>query len=128
MPAAGTRRRYMLRTSVVCRLGAALLVCAPIAATATTKTVTNLDNDGAGSLRETINNAVANDVIVFSVTGTITLTTGEIDITKSLTISGPGAKSLTIARSSDPNTPEFRIFLIGSGAHPGPTVSISGVT
>lgn len=63
-------------------------------------TVTNLNNSGSGSLRQAIIDSNANPgagVITFNVTGTITLTTGELLITDSLTILGPGAPLLTIS-------------------------------
>ena len=69
-------------------------------ASATTLTVTNLNDSGVGSLRQAISNAASNgDVIVFAagVTGTITLTSGELFFTKSLTIAGPGAANLTVS-------------------------------
>ena len=69
-------------------------------ASATTLTVTNLNDSGVGSLRQAISNAASNgDVIVFAagVTGTITLTSGELFFTKSLTIAGPGAVNLTVS-------------------------------
>jgi hypothetical protein len=68
-------------------------------AQALTFPVTNLDDSGPGSLRQAILDANANagaDDITFSVTGTITLTTGELLVTETLTIAGPGARQLTI--------------------------------
>src|SRR5215467_8835116 len=66
---------------------------------AATKTVSNLNDSGPGSLRQAVLDAVPSggDTIVFSVSGTITLTTGEITIDKGLRISGPGPQSLTIS-------------------------------
>src|SRR5262249_41539383 len=65
-----------------------------------TLTVTNnLDNGSAGSLRYEIGQAHNKDTIVFapSLDGqTIMLSYSELDITKSLTIQGPGAGLLTI--------------------------------
>src|SRR6266478_4901647 len=58
---------------------------------AATNTVTTTGSTGAGSLRQTVANATAGDTIDFSVTGTITLTNGEIVLDKDLTVSGPGA-------------------------------------
>ena len=70
-----------------------------------TFTVTTLADSGAGSLREAIEgiggaNATAGaDTIVFAATlplGTILLTTGEIDISDTLTIKGPGVDKLRL--------------------------------
>lgn len=63
--------------------------------------VSNNNDSGAGSLRQAIvsNNATAGgNTILFSnvVTGTITLTGGELFIAKNLTILGPGAKVLAV--------------------------------
>jgi parallel beta-helix repeat protein len=65
-----------------------------------TLTVTNANDSGAGSLRAEIAAAKGGDTIVFapSLDGqTITLTSGELYINKSLTISGPGAAQLTVS-------------------------------
>ena len=78
-------------------LGAALV---PVAANAATFTVTNTGDAGAGSLRAAVaqaNAAAGADTINFTVTGTITLTSGEISVIDSVTIDGPGAASLTIS-------------------------------
>ena len=74
-----------------------LLLCLlPQASRAAVIQVTNLDDSGAGSLRQAVIDAGAGDEIQFSVTGTITLTSGQILINKNLTITGPGARVLTI--------------------------------
>src|SRR6266487_630136 len=86
-------------------------------------TVTTTADDGPGSLRDTIANAAAGETIDFSVTGLITLTSGELMIDKSLNITGPGSATLMIQRSLAPGTPDFRIFDILGG-----TVIISGMT
>jgi hypothetical protein len=95
-----------------------------------------LDNgDGANTtLREAITSSASGDTIVFSVTGTIQLTTAgdnHIEIDNSLTIEGPGADLLTI-RAHDPDGngnndgDGDRIFYIsGSGTL---NVTISGLT
>ncbi len=64
-----------------------------------TLTVTNNLDSGAGSLRAEIGKAHNGDTIVFapSLSGaSIFLTSGELLIQKSLTITGPGAQNLTI--------------------------------
>src|SRR5258708_30360694 len=88
-------------------------------------TVTNTADSGLGSLRQAILDANATagaNTINFdpSVTGTITLMTGQLpDITNNLVVTGPGAASLTINGN---NT--SRVFLIANGI----TVTISGLT
>ena len=86
--------------------------------------VSNLNDAGAGSLRQAILDANLNpgaDVITFqpSVTGTILLTTGEIAITDSVDIQGPGARSLAVDSTA-------RIFTISGST--SVTVVISGLT
>ena len=90
-----------------------------------TQTVTTTADSGAGSLRQAIANAISGDTIQFqfqSTPVTISLTSGDLQISKNLTITGLGATSLIIDASS--NTSQSRVFTIVSGA----TVSISGLT
>ncbi|MDQ5909577.1 MAG: hypothetical protein QG599_1672 [Pseudomonadota bacterium] len=77
--------------------------------------VTNLNDSGTGSLRQTVinaNNIAGSNTITFQtgLTGVITLTGGALDITDDLTIQGPGAGSLAIDGDS-----ASRIFTVGSG-------------
>jgi hypothetical protein len=58
---------------------------------AATITVTNTNDSGAGSLRQAIADAHDGDTVEFGVTGTITLTTGELLVDKSISINGPGS-------------------------------------
>jgi len=86
-------------------------------------TVTNTDDAGAGSLRQAILDANANagaDDIVFDsgVTGTITLTSGFLEISDDLTITGPGANVLTVDGNAASN-----VFNV-----PANNVTISGLT
>src|SRR5574342_913452 len=70
---------------------------APVAH-ASNVTVTNNSDSGAGSLRDAIAIANPGDTIVFSLTLPTTITlSSQLVITKNLTISGPGANSLTIS-------------------------------
>src|SRR5262249_22586218 len=65
-----------------------------------TLTVLNALDSGVGSLRDVIKKANSGDTIVFasSLNGqTITLTSGELGISKSLDIEGPGAGLLAIS-------------------------------
>ncbi len=89
-------------------------------AQAATNTVTTLADGGAGSLRQAIADSAADDTIHFAVTGTITLTSGELVITNSLTIAGPGAASLAVSGNS-----ASRVFNIRD---PSATVTISDLT
>ncbi len=81
--------------------------------------VTNTNNSGPGSLRQALADANDGDTVTFAVTGTISLTSGELLLNKSMTISGPGAASLAVDGNQS-----SRIFHVGSGK----TVSISGLT
>jgi hypothetical protein len=86
---------------------------------AATITVTNTNDSGAGSLRQALADANDGDTIHFGITGTITMTTGEMLVDKSVTISGPGAASLTV----DGNAAD-RVFHVSSGV----TAAIAGLT
>ena len=71
------------------------LIAGASCANAATFTVTTLADNGAGSLRDAIakaNQATGADAIAFQagLTGTITLTGGDLAITDSLTLTGPG--------------------------------------
>ncbi len=86
----------------------------------TTWIVTSLADDGSpGTLRSVIANANSGDTITFSVSGTITLAQGPLETNKILTVSGPGAASLTISGNH-----AYTVFHIHSGAF----INISGVT
>ena len=88
----------------------------------TTFTVTTLLDGGPGSLRDAVAAANASpgpDAIDFAVTGTITLTTGQLDIADALTVAGPGAAALTVSGND-----ASRVFRLVSS----PTVSIADLT
>ncbi|MFN8538481.1 MAG: choice-of-anchor Q domain-containing protein [Thermomicrobiales bacterium] len=100
----------------------------PRAASAAGCVVTSTADSGAGTLRAAIDNTngFSNcDSITFSLPNPsrITLTTGQLNISRNLTITGPGAAALTVARSTATNTPEFSIFRFSSG-----TVAVTGLT
>ena len=87
-----------------------------------TLTVTNTNDKGPGSLRDTITKAQSGDTIVFApgLDGqTITLTSDQLTINNSLDIEGPGAGLLTISGNK-----QNRIFNINEGLN----VTIDGLT
>jgi hypothetical protein len=87
---------------------------------AATLTVTNCNNSGTGSLRQTVANAAPGDAINFSLTcSTIDDPTGTILITKNLTINGPGQSVLAV--SGDNVSGIFNVYS-------GVTVAISSLT
>ena len=100
-----TKRRRPLGVNSKATLAAgagigATVLFAP-AADAATFTVTNLNNDGAGSLRQAVidaNAAAGEDTVVFQsgLTGTITLAGTDIDVLEGLDIQGPGAGVITV--------------------------------
>ncbi|MDQ4121863.1 MAG: FG-GAP-like repeat-containing protein, partial [Acidobacteriota bacterium] len=81
--------------------------------------VTNLNNSGSGSLRQAIIDVPVGGNITFAIAGTITLTTAELSVNKSLNIVGPGANVVTVSGNN-----AFRVFNITNGS----TVTISGLT
>jgi hypothetical protein len=83
-----------------------------------TLTVLNLNDSGAGSLRQALISASAGDTINFAVSGQITLTSGPLQINQDLTISGPAAANLTVSGNN-----ASRVFNIGDV-----NVALSGLT
>ena len=119
------------RKILVIGAGAAMVAAAPLltsgAAQAASFEVTNLNDSGPGSLRQAIidSNALAGaDVITFQagLTGTIVLSTGQLNVSDSVTVTGPGAASLTI----DANDTSRVFYLYNSSALLD--VVISGLT
>src|SRR5882724_1577762 len=92
------------------------LLCAAVASVqivdAATITVMNTNDSSSGSLRQALADANDGDTIDFSVTGTITLTTGQLVAGKSVTISGPGANDLTFQGTTAAAPPAFQFFYI----------------
>jgi hypothetical protein len=86
-----------------------------------TLTVVNLDDSGPGSLRDNLAQAQSGDTIAFDsgLRGTITLTSGELPVSQSVAIQGPGADLLSI--SGDHASRVFEIL-------PEADVAISGLT
>src|SRR5215469_9228558 len=84
-------------------------------------TVINGNDSGPGSLRQALADANDGDTINFDPSvGTVTLTTAELAIDKSLTLSG-APQMVTVERASQT---EFRIFHV----MPGHSVEIDGLT
>lgn len=83
--------------------------------------VTNLNDHGPESLREAITKASPGSTITFgkNLKGPITLTSGELKITKDLIISGPGARTLSLSGNHT-----SRVFNVS----PDIAVTISGLT
>jgi len=82
--------------------------------------VSNTNDNGPGSLRHALVDANDGDTIdATNISGVITLTTGQLQVDKSVTIEGPGADSLAV----DGNA-QTRVFFIVSGV----SVTISGFT
>ncbi|MFZ4790401.1 MAG: InlB B-repeat-containing protein [Candidatus Competibacteraceae bacterium] len=102
-----------------------ILLFFSLPASAATFTVTNINDSGAGSLRQAVldaNAAITSaNTIGFQagLTGTIILTSGTIEISGRLTITGPGADVLAVSGNK-----VSRVFTV---AGPGPT-TIQGLT
>ena len=121
-------RRFILSALLTVLANVILTGALAQSVSAATYTVTSL-GDGTASatrcpsttncrLRDAIAKAVAGDTITFSVTGTITLTSGQLNLTRNVTINGPGATLLTISGNN-----VSRVFNINSGI----TVTISAL-
>jgi hypothetical protein len=107
----------LLRASVLPVIAAAAFAAA-LGVGAATLTVGNLNDSGAGSLRNVVASALSGDTIAFgALSGTITLTTAPITLATSITIAGPGANVLTISGNATQ-----RLFVNSSN------VTISGLT
>jgi Bacterial Ig-like domain (group 3) len=115
-----SRRAGMIAAAVLAT-AAGLSLAGVSVAHAATDTVTNCNDSGTGSLRDTVASAGAGDTINFNLSPScdlITLTS-TLDITQSLTITGPGAPALAVSGGG----------LVGIlSISPGAMVGISGLT
>jgi hypothetical protein len=105
--------------------GACVAVIGVTTATlAATIAVTNTADNGAGTLRRALASAANGDTINFALTtpATITLTTGQLVVSNSVTILGPGPAHLAI-NGNYPNTTN-RVFLVSTNL----VVTISSLT
>ena len=106
-------------------IGTLLVYAVAIQVRATTITVINTNDSGPGSLRQALVDAHDGDTIDFdpSLKGqTISLTSAELVINKTIAISGLGPNLLAVSRAQ--NAPAFRIFNL----MPGRSVTIQGLT
>src|SRR4030095_4553162 len=87
----------MRRTLHSAIIGVLFLCVFAMPAHAATITVTNTSDSGPGSLRQALAVAHNGDRITFAVSGTITLTSGGLQVTKNVTMSGPGANQLAVS-------------------------------
>ena len=86
---------------------------------AATITVTNSADNGVGTLRGALASAANDDTINFSITGTILLTSGELIVSRNVSILGPGANNLAVDGNAS-----SRVFHITSNT----VAAISGLT
>src|SRR5215472_14284099 len=113
-----------MRRATTFAIGALLLCAIAIPADADTITVTNTNDSGPGSLRQALADANDGDTINFDVSlkgQTIALTSDELVIDKSITITGPGSDQLAVSVDMQYH---FRIFHVMAS----PTVIIEGLT
>ena len=113
-------------------LGAGVTIGATLAVGGTAQAadyvVTNLNDDGSGSLRQAIDDANTHagpDRVLFQsgLTGSINLTSGRLKITDPLEVLGPGAGQLTVAGDNTSS-----VLYAGNFDTPNPPITISGLT
>lgn len=111
--------RVCSRAFILATIGCVALTGSPYSSPAATLVVTNLADNGPGTLRSALTNAQNGDVITFAVTGNIVNSSPQdgMIISNNVAIVGPGANMLAVRGL-------YRAFYINSGV----TVSISGLT
>src|SRR5438105_4075077 len=102
------KMKIRITTNIKSAIVAILFFAMVIAVRAGTITVTNTNDSGPGSVRQALVDANDGDTIDFAVTGTIGLTSGELLVDKSITISGPGAGTLAVDGNAT-----YRVFHLG---------------
>jgi hypothetical protein len=116
--AAPAGRRWL----VLALLGALFVAALPVPAAlaAATCVVSSTADNGPNTLRQCLASVDTGGTITFSLPNpsTITLTSGELTIARSLTITGPGAAALAVSGND-----ASRVFAISGG-----TINISGLT
>jgi predicted outer membrane repeat protein len=121
-----TRMKNQMNTLLLhgfAMLGAALLCIPATSGYAVIINVTSTADSGTGTLRAALAGAANGDIIdATSVSGTVVLTSGELLVTKSITMLGPGPGNLAV-NGNYPNTTN-RVFYI----KPGLVVTITGLT
>jgi hypothetical protein len=115
-------RSNIYRAAVLALLFAGAALFSTSAGSAATITVIKTNDSGLGSLRQALVDANNGDTINFasSLNGhRITLTSGQLNVSKDVTISGLGANNLAVDGNG-----QSRVFYI----NPGKTVTINGLT
>jgi parallel beta-helix repeat protein len=135
--AAGRRSKKMMAVSsgavlVAGVAGPGVLLSQSVASAATTFTVENLDDAGAGSLRQALLDADANageDVITFAtgLSGAIVLESDLTDIDEAVAIVGPGAGVITVDGGGTVGNGDGSQIFYFDGVGDG-TIAVSGLT
>jgi hypothetical protein len=112
---------YLLLLIGICLIPFTLAQRTTWRAPADTITVSNLNDSGPGSLRQALADASDGDTINFALSGTISLTSGELVIDKNITISGPGSNLLTVR-------PSQGSFFCVFDVMPSHSITIQGIT
>ncbi|HXQ62350.1 MAG TPA: choice-of-anchor Q domain-containing protein [Acidimicrobiales bacterium] len=117
----GRATRRFVATALVLGLAPLSVAMAPGMAAAATRTVTNCNDSGTGSLRKAVLDAASGDTVAFALSPPcpiITLTS-TISITRNLTVDGPGSGVLAVSGND-----AVGVFSVD----PGVSVTLSGLT